>query len=86
MRTGTRWTTLTQLPVAFCAGSTENSAPVPAPMLATSPAKLLAGIGVEVDRRLVADGHVGEVGLLEVGLDPAVAGLDEGEAPGVRRR
>ena len=34
-RTGTRWTTLTQLPVAFCAGSSENSEPVPAPMLST---------------------------------------------------
>src|SRR5262249_25079354 len=37
MRTGTRCTTFTQLPVAFWAGSTENIAPVPAPMLATSP-------------------------------------------------
>ena len=30
--TGTRWVTLTQLPVAFCAGSSENCEPVPAPM------------------------------------------------------
>src|SRR4029078_9648663 len=29
MRTGTRWTTLTQFPVAFWAGRTENMAPVP---------------------------------------------------------
>ena len=27
-RTGIRWTTFTQLPVAFWGGSTENSAPV----------------------------------------------------------
>ena len=27
-RTGTRWTTFTQLPVAFCAGRIENWAPV----------------------------------------------------------
>ena len=31
-RTGTRCATFTQLPVAFCAGSSENSAPVPAPI------------------------------------------------------
>ena len=31
MRTGTRCTTLIQLPVAFCAGSSANAAPVPAP-------------------------------------------------------
>src|SRR5690606_24701869 len=33
--TGMRCVTFTQLPVAFCAGSSENSAPVPAPMLST---------------------------------------------------
>ena len=32
---GTRWVTFTQLPVAFCAGSSENSEPVPRPMLST---------------------------------------------------
>src|SRR5690606_17161449 len=37
MRTGTRWVTLTQLPVAFWAGSTENSLPVPAPIVWTWP-------------------------------------------------
>ena len=31
MRTGRRCTTLIQFPVAFCAGSSENAAPVPAP-------------------------------------------------------
>ena len=35
MRTGRRCTTLTQLPVAFCAGISENYEPVAAPMLAT---------------------------------------------------
>ncbi len=29
MRTGRRWTTLIQLPVAFCAGITANADPVP---------------------------------------------------------
>ena len=37
MRTGTRCTTLTQLPVAFCGGSSANSEPVPAPIEATVP-------------------------------------------------
>ena len=31
IRTGTRCLTFTQLPLAFCAGRTENSLPVPAP-------------------------------------------------------
>ena len=35
IRTGTRWVTLTQLPLAFCAGRSANSLPVPAPMLWT---------------------------------------------------
>jgi hypothetical protein len=37
MRTGTRWTTLIQLPVAFCAGSSANALPVPTPRPATLP-------------------------------------------------
>ena len=39
MRTGTRCTTLIQLPVAFWAGSSENAAPVPAPRPSTLPWK-----------------------------------------------
>src|SRR5439155_24825982 len=35
IRTGTRCVTLTQLPFAFCAGSSENWLPLPAPMLCT---------------------------------------------------
>ena len=37
MRTGMRCTTLTQLPVAFCAGISENSDPVAAPIDSTVP-------------------------------------------------
>ena len=37
MRTGTRCTTLIQLPVAFCAGSSAKAAPVPAPRPSTVP-------------------------------------------------
>ena len=35
-RTGTRCTTFTQLPVAFCGGSKANSAPVAGLMLSTT--------------------------------------------------
>jgi len=34
---GTRWTTLTKLPVALSGGIIENRAPVPAEMLSTLP-------------------------------------------------
>ena len=37
IRTGRRWTTFTQLPVAFCGGRGENAAPVPGEKLATWP-------------------------------------------------
>ena len=40
MRTGMRCTTLTQLPVAFWAGSTENTEPVPGAMLSTVPCQV----------------------------------------------
>src|SRR6185436_10745950 len=42
-RTGMRCTTLTQLPLAFCAGSTLNSAPVAMPMLSTTAVKVRPG-------------------------------------------
>lgn len=37
IRIGTRCDTFTQLPLAFCAGNTANSDPVPWPMLSTCP-------------------------------------------------
>src|SRR3546814_8502541 len=43
IRTGTRCVTLTQLPVAFCAGSTENSLPVPEPIVSTWPRTVSPG-------------------------------------------
>src|SRR5215813_12770305 len=36
-RTGTRCVTFTQLPVAFCGGSSENAEPLPALTLSTTP-------------------------------------------------
>ena len=78
-RTGMRCVTLTQLPVAFCAGSSENSAPVPAPMLSTVPWNDVSRIGVERDVGRLAGPQMGQLGFLEVRLDPGIAGLDEAE-------
>src|SRR3569623_1304286 len=43
MRTGTRCTTLTQLPLAFCGGRIENCAPVPGETEVTVPVKVRSG-------------------------------------------
>lgn len=43
IRTGRRCTTLTQLPVAFSAGSSENCEPVPGLTLTTLPSNFLPG-------------------------------------------
>ncbi len=37
IRTGKRWVTFTQLPVAFCGGNKENTAPDPQLILETVP-------------------------------------------------
>ena len=71
MRTGTRCTILIQLPVAFCAGSSANAEPVPAP----KPDDLavvvdLAAVEVGGQRHRLPDAHVGELRFLEVGIDP----------------
>src|SRR5665648_323415 len=50
-RTGKRWVTLTQLPVAFSGGSTEKMAPEPALMLSTMPSSEVPGY---MSRRMVA--------------------------------
>ena len=84
IRTGTRWVTLTQLPLAFCAGSSENSLPVPAPMLWTWRGELLAGISVDLDRRALARDHPADVLLLEIGFDPSGLAVDQADA--CRRR
>ena len=76
-RTGMRCVTFTQLPVAFCAGSSENSAPVPAPMLVDRRLERPVGIGVEPTSAVWPDLHVGQLRFLEVRLDPGVAGLDQ---------
>jgi len=57
MRTGTRWTTFTQLPVAFSGGRSENTAPVPAEMLSTEPVKDLKRAAADA-RRLMEESKV----------------------------
>jgi hypothetical protein len=55
MRTGTRCTILIQLPVAFCAGSSENAEPVPAPRPAIFRGTRLAAIDVGRQHHRLAD-------------------------------
>ena len=43
MRTGTRCTTLTQLPLAFCGGRIANCAPVPGLIATTRPKNATSG-------------------------------------------
>ena len=67
-RTGMRCATLTQLPVAFCAGSSEN------PSRWRRQRRDFGGdgavrIGVDGDLRRIAFPDIGELGLLDVGLD-----------------
>ncbi len=77
MRTGTRCTTLIQLPVAFCAGSSAKAAPVPAPRPATRPwystllpyTSACSSTGWPMRRLL-------QLALLEVGLDPDLVERD----------
>ena len=79
MSTGTRCTTLTQLPLAFCAGRSANSALVAGAMVLTRPRHLASGIGVGDHGDFLALAHMGELGLLEVGLDPHRPRLDQAE-------
>ncbi len=71
MRTGTRCTTFSQLPVAFCAGSSEK-APPGAGREADHPAVVdhAAAVDVGGQFRRLADAHLAQLGFLEVGIDP----------------
>ena len=48
-------------------------------MLSTDAVEGRAGIHVEAHRGRLADLDAGEIGLLEVGVDPPAIGLDDGE-------
>ena len=69
MRTGTRCTTLIQLPVAFCAGSSAKAAPVPRPTPGNR-AVVLDAAAVEIGHHLdrLPDAHARQLHFLEVGL------------------
>ena len=79
MRTGTRCTTLTQLPVAFCGGRIENCAPVPGLTAITVPLEGVVGETVDVERRLLADAQIGDVGFLRIGVDPGRLVVDDAQ-------
>jgi hypothetical protein len=71
MRTGTRCTTLIQLPVAFCAGSSENALPVPAAEAHDlAVVDHLAAVDVGLDGGRLAHADVAQFRFLEVGVDP----------------
>ena len=69
IRTGTRCTTLVKLPVAFSAGSSENTEPEAGASDSTVPLIGSPSIGVDVDRHLLAGHQLGELRLLEIGVD-----------------
>ena len=70
MRTGTRCTTLTQLPLAFCGGRIANCAPVPGLTEPTVPCKAWSGKESTSIVDLLADAQIGDVGFLRIGVDP----------------
>ena len=79
MRTGTRCTTLTQFPLAFCGGRIANCAPVPGLTAATMPRNVRPGkVSTEIVDRL-ADAQMRDVGFLRVGVDPGRAVVDQAE-------
>ena len=79
MRTGTRCTTLTQLPLAFCGGRIANCAPVPGLTEATVPWKVRSGKVSTSIVDLLADAEIGDVGFLRIGVDPRRAVVDDAE-------
>ena len=69
MRTGTRCTILVKLPVAFSGGSRLNTEPEAGATLSTVPSNVAVGEGVDGDRDRLAGPQLGELRLLEVGVD-----------------
>ena len=63
MRTGTRCTTLIQLPVAFCAGSSAKAAPVPAPRPSTGRGTRPSCRRGRPSAHRLADAHVAQLAL-----------------------
>ena len=87
MRTGSRWTIFTKLPVAFCGGSRSQGLTGAHGEAGDAALELTpAAVHVDLAAHPLADAQVGELGFLEVGVDPdlgeradghqALAGLD----------
>ena len=75
IRTGTRWTTLTKLPVAFCGGRSWNACPAPRWIETTWPVKSTSGKGVDLDVDRLPGLDAGELRLLEIrgDVEPSAA-------------
>ena len=67
-RTGTRWTILVKLPVAFSGGSRLNTAPAAGETLSTVPTMSVSGKASTFDMHLLTGLQGGELRLLEVGV------------------
>ena len=77
--TGTRCTTLIQLPDAFCAGSSANAAPVPADMPVTRPwNKCAASVEVAAHLGGLADAQIPQLHFLEIRIDPQLIERNHG--------
>src|SRR5215831_2310792 len=65
IRTGSRWTILTKLPVAFCGGSNAG----------VDPAFEYLSVAVHIDIQIcsLTDAQVAQLRLLEIGIDPDLA-------------
>ncbi len=82
MRTGTRWTILVKLPVAFSGGITLNIAPVAGRKAEDVAVEDMAGQGVGDDGRRLAGSHPLELVLLEIRIDPQTVRRNDGEKVG----
>ena len=83
-RTGTRWTTLVKLPVALSGGSSENSSPRRARSTPPTPSIVLPSSASIGDVDLLAGLDVGELGLLEIGVDIGRVERHQRHQPGSR--
>ena len=79
MRTGTRWTILVKLPVAFSGGITLKTAPVPGERLTTRPLNRCPGRMSAATLATRPRRHLGELIFLEVGVYPETMGRDDGQ-------
>ena len=78
-RSGTRCTTLTQLPLAFCGGRIANCAPVPGAIEQILPRHSRPGKVSIVTVAGWPGAHIGEIRFLRVAVDPEPGVGDDGE-------